>query len=225
VATNHIKNCGLSNCGDQAFLDTLTHLKAAEVIPVGAGRDLPEALEPVVLTLKGVRFGFVSLGEIESSTFAAEGVPGIAPLTDENLRAAIAAAREASDVVIAMPHWGPEYSSTPNYRQLAFAREAVDAGADLVVGNHTHVVQAWEMIDGVPVFYGLGNFVFDQNWSRETQQGVILTVTFQGTEIVGHQLIPTHVDGDGRVHIAGDAEAQEILGRIEAATQKIPPDP
>ncbi len=183
VATNHIKNCGLSSCGDRAFLETLENLEKAGVRPIGAGETLQSALAPQVFTINGVRFAFVSLGELESTTFATDSSPGIAVLDEENLRAAIAAARGVGDVVIALPHWGPEYSLAPNYRQLAFAEIAVQAGADLVVGNHTHTVQALEAIDGVPVFYGLGNFMFDQDWSRETAQGVALIVTFTGRAI------------------------------------------
>ncbi len=221
VATNHIKNCGLSNCGDRAFLETLDNLHKAGVIPVGAGKNLAEALEPVVMTIKGVRFSIVSLGQIEAMAFAGQDTPGIAVLDDDNLRSAIAAAREVSDVVIAMPHWGPEYSPNPNYYQLHFAKVAVEAGADLVVGNHTHVVQAVQEIEGVQVFYGLGNFVFDQNWSEETQQGVILRVEFEGQRYIGYELIPTRVDGEGRVRFADEAEAAEILERIRIASNRL----
>ena len=222
VATNHIKNCGLANCGDRAFLDTLQNLRQAGVLPVGAGTTLAEALQPVVVTIQGVRFGIVSLGQIEPMAFAGEETPGIAVLNDENLSASIEAARRVSDVVIAMPHWGPEYSPNPNYYQLHFAQVAVEAGADLVVGNHTHVVQAVQELAGVQVFYGLGNFVFDQNWSRETQQGVILKVEFEGDRYLGYELIPTRVDGEGSVSLADEAEAAEILERIEAASRKLP---
>lgn len=222
VATNHIKNCGLSNCGDRAFLDTLQNLRQVGIMPVGAGNNLAEALLPVVITVQGVRFGIVSLGQIEPMTFAGDETPGIAILNDENLRASIEAARKVSDVVIAMPHWGPEYSPNPNYYQLHYAQVAVDAGADLVVGNHTHVVQAVQELDGVQIFYGLGNFVFDQNWSRETQQGLILKVEFEGDRYLGYELIPTHVDGEGRVSLADEAESAEILERIEAASRKLP---
>jgi poly-gamma-glutamate synthesis protein (capsule biosynthesis protein) len=133
-----------------------------------------------VITLQGIRFGIVSLGMVEPMAFASENEPGIAVLNDENLVAAIEAARQVSDVVIAMPHWGPEDTEYPNEYQLHFAQVAVDAGADLVVGNHTHVVQAIQQINGIDVFYGLGNFVFDQNWDLAHQQGVILVVTFEG---------------------------------------------
>ena len=223
VATNHIKNCGIGDCGDRAFLETLENLRRVGIQPIGAGLNLTEAMQPVIMTINGVRFGFVSLGQVEPMVFAGEDTPGIAELNDENLRQAIQSARQVSDVVIAMPHWGPEDSSIPNEYQLSFAHVAVEAGADLVIGNHTHVVQAIQEIDSVPVFYGLGNFVFDQTWDLAHQQGVILKVTFQGTELTGYELIPTHVDGDGTVHIAGSEEAAQVLERIQNASQKLAP--
>lgn len=221
VATNHIKNCGIGDCGDRAFLDTLDNLRRVGILPVGAGNDLAEALKPVVVTIKGVRFGIVSLGMVEPMTFAGRDTPGIAVLDDDNLRAAIVKARKVSDVVIAMPHFGPEDSPIPNEYQLHYAQVAVEAGADLVVGNHTHVVQALQKINGIQVFYGLGNFVFDQTWALDHQQGVILQVRFQGKQYKGYKLIPTHVDGDGTVHIAGEQEAAEVLERIREASGEV----
>jgi len=222
VATNHIKNCGLTNCGDRAFFDTLDNLRRVGILPVGAGKDLAEAMQPVVVEVNGVRFGFVSLGQIEPIAFASQDSPGIAVLNEENLRSAIAAARRVSDVVIAMPHWGPEEASMPNWSQRQLARLAVEAGADLVVGNHTHVVQALEEIEGVMVFYGLGNFVFDQDWARDHQQGVILKALFEGKRFMSYELIPTHVDGDGRVHLADAEEAAEVLARITEVSRSLP---
>jgi hypothetical protein len=219
VATNHIKNCGLTNCGDRAFLDTLDNLRRVGILPVGAGMNHAEAMKPVVVTVNGIRFGIVSLGQIEPMAFAGEDKPGIAILNKENLEAAMAEVKKISDVVIAMPHWGPEDMAVPNWIQRNLAQELVDAGADVVVGNHTHVVQGIQEINGVPVFYGLGNFVFDQTWADDHQQGVILLLKFKGKEYQGYELIPTHVDGDGRVHIAGEAEAGEIMERIESASR------
>ena len=222
VATNHIKNCGPGNCGDRAFLDTLGNLERVGITPVGAGLNHAEAMQPVVVDINGVRFGIVSLGHIEPMAFADEDTPGIAVLDDENLRAAISAARDVSDVVIAMPHWGPEDTAAPGWWQMALAEVAVDAGADLVVGNHTHVVQAYEEIDGVLVLYGLGNFVFDQVWPPDHTQGVILLVTYEGTHLVDFEFIPTYFDGDGTVHIADPDQAAEILARVDAVSKALP---
>lgn len=220
VATNHIKNCGLANCGYRAFYDTLDNLRRVGILPVGAGTNHAEAMQPVVVTVNGVRFGFVSLGQIEPMAFATDARPGIAVLNEANIRIAIAVARQVSDVVIAMPHWGPEDVSTPSWSQRELAQQLVAAGADVVVGNHTHVVQAEQQINGIQVFYGLGNFVFDQ-WPRDHQQGVILLVRFVGAHYDGYEFIPTHVDRDGRVHLASTDEAAEVLERIRLASDEL----
>jgi poly-gamma-glutamate synthesis protein (capsule biosynthesis protein) len=227
IATNHIKNCGLSNCGDQAFLDTLENLERVGIQKVGAGKNINEAMAPIVIEKNGVRFGFVALGEIESRAFASQDIPGIAPLprdfdtAEENLRNAIQAAREVSDVVIAMPHWGSDYSSVPNYRQLSFDQVAVEAGADLVIGTHPHVIQGMREIDGIPVFYSLGSFIFDQDWSLETQQGIVVVVTFEGKTLLEYEAIPVHIDGDGHVQVAETGEYADILGRFETLSEDL----
>ena len=221
VATNHIKDCGLTTCGDRAFFDTLDNLHRVGLLTAGAGKDLEEAMQPVVIPLNGVRFGIVSLGQIrQNNVFAASDRPGIGVLNPENLKSAIAATRKVADVVIAMPHWGPEDAKMPTFPQRILARQLVEAGADVVVGNHTHVLQGWQSLRGVPVFYGLGNFVFDQ-WERDHQQGVILLLDFKGKNFVGYRLIPTHVDKDGRVHLAGPQETKEILDRMALVNQSL----
>jgi poly-gamma-glutamate synthesis protein (capsule biosynthesis protein) len=80
----------------------------------------------------------------------------------------VANARKFANVVIIVPHWGVEYTADPSPRQREFARAAAAAGADMIVGNHPHWVQAHEKIGGMFVAYALGNFVFDQDWSLET---------------------------------------------------------
>ena len=217
IGTNHIRNCGWVGCGYKGFLETLQNLHAAGLPTVGGGLNLDAALQPYVVTLHGVRFAFVSLNQLGFS-WADTDTPGTAPLTPENARRAIALARQQADVVIALPHWGPEYDATPDYLQRRAARWLVEAGADVIVGNHSHVVQGMQILGGVPVFYSLGNFVFDQTWSQETQQGAILTLTFEGQNMVSYAYTPVHIDGDGTVHVAPPKEAQAIMARIRAAS-------
>jgi poly-gamma-glutamate synthesis protein (capsule biosynthesis protein) len=220
VATNHIKNCGLTNCGNRAFFETLENLRRVGIAYVGAGKNHDAAMQPLVMTVNGVRFGFVSLGQIEPMAFAGPEKPGIAILNEENLKTAIAEAQKVSDIVIAMPHWGPEDIPVPNWIQRKLAKQLVEAGADVIVGNHTHVVQAIQEIDEIPVFYGLGNFVFDQDLD-DHQQGVILLVNFEGKKYSGYELIPVHIGADGRVSLAVDQEATEILQRIKDASTAV----
>jgi poly-gamma-glutamate synthesis protein (capsule biosynthesis protein) len=95
------------------------------------------------------------------------------PLYSE-LKVVFEYASARSDFQLVYVHWGTEYVSTHNPRQREAAQRFVDAGADVVVGHHPHVVQDIQLIDGVPVFYSLGNYIFDQYDSRETQEGLVL---------------------------------------------------
>jgi len=215
VATNHIMDCGKQSCGKTAFFDTLFHLRRVGIFPVGAGRNLSDAKKPVIVEVNGLRFGFVSLGEVNERVFANAVTPGIAELTLENLKSAIAEAKESADVVIVLPHTGPEDYPEMTPQQNFWARHSVEAGANLVVINHSHIVQGYQWMGEVPVFYSLGNFVFDQVWARDHQEGMILLVTFEGEKIIDFELIPTVVDQDGTVHLASGEEKKEILTRVE----------
>lgn len=85
----------------------------------------------------------------------------------------------AGRFVIIFPHWGSEYEEKHNFTQTSLAHRWIDAGADLVVGSHPHVTQDFEIYKNKPVIYSLGNFVFDQTFSRETQEGLILAGEIQ----------------------------------------------
>lgn len=214
VATNHVKDCGVSPCGDQAFFDTLENLRSRGIEPVGGGATLAEARTPAILTVKGVRFAFLGYDEIASYYHAEPGVPGTAPLDEGYLREDIAAAAAQADVVIVMPQWGIEYQAEPTDGQRQLAAVAAEAGADLVIGNHPHWVEAAEVIDGVFVAYALGNFVFDQDWSLETQQGAVLQAAFFGAQLKGIEYYPVHIYDEHQPRFADPEEAQQILDRI-----------
>jgi poly-gamma-glutamate synthesis protein (capsule biosynthesis protein) len=226
VATNHAKDCGAGgwNCDNGAFRDTLRHLGAAGLRAVGGGETLAEALAPVIVPVQGVRFAFIGVTSVGMETWAREDRPGTAPLSDVALpqvAAAIAAARAEADVVIVLAQWGVEYAALPAADQWRWAPLLVGAGADLVIGNHPHVVEPVEVFparDGVRggvVAYALGNFVFDQGpW--ETRQGVVFEAVFSGTSLERWQLLPIHIYSLHQPDWAGEAEAAEILQRAEA---------
>ena len=218
VATNHVKDCGQAACGDQAFFETLENLRGAGIAPVGGGADLAAARAPGIVEAGGVRFAFLGYDEIAPYYHAAEGVPGTAPLLEQYVRDDVAAARAIADVVIVLPQWGVEYTADPTLGQRALARAAVEAGAGLVVGNHPHWVQAAEVIDRTYVAYALGNFVFDQDWSVPTQQGVVLEAAFHGVELKGVRYYPIRIVDEHQPVFAEPAEAREILDRIWTAS-------
>jgi poly-gamma-glutamate synthesis protein (capsule biosynthesis protein) len=226
VASNHAKDCGASACGDQAFLDTLTNLETAGIAAVGGGRNLAEARSPRVLTVNGVRFAFLGYDDIGWTDYGAtETSPGTAPLAFGTLGEDVARARQEADVVIVLNHWGTEYTSVPTERQRGLAWEAVDAGATLVIGNHPHAVQAVEFLEGGFVSYALGNFVFDQDRSLETQQGVVMEAIFHGTRLVSVRYLPIHIHDMHQPRWAEPVEGASILARMEEASEGLPPFP
>jgi poly-gamma-glutamate synthesis protein (capsule biosynthesis protein) len=219
VATNHAKDCGEGAC-DRAILDTLTNLSGAGIATVGGGADLADARRPAVLEAGGVRFAFLGYDDVASSAYGASAArPGTAPLDASTLAQDIAVARTLADVVIVLPHWGVEYTADPTGRQTAIARQAIDAGAALVAGNHPHVVQAVEWHGDGFIAYALGNFVFDQDWSLETQQGMVLEATFHGTKLAGVRLLPVRIYDMHQPRWAGALEGRQILDRVMQASE------
>lgn len=91
--------------------------------------------------------------------------------------------KESSDAVVVSPHWGIEYESEARNSQVSLAHRMVDAGADIIVGHHPHVIQNYEVYKGKPIFYSLGNFIFDQYFSKEMQEGLAVAVSVKGEEI------------------------------------------
>jgi len=87
------------------------------------------------------------------------------------------ASESGSTTVVVLAHWGEEYDSQPNAQEIALAHRLVDAGADLIVGSHPHVVQHKEHYAGVPIYYSLGNFVFDQYFSPAVRCGAVVSYT------------------------------------------------
>ncbi|WIG60879.1 MAG: Capsule biosynthesis protein capA [Ktedonobacterales bacterium] len=183
VANNHS-----GDYGKTAFTDMLTHLPSYGITPLGGGANLTAAHQPVVKTVHGTRIGFLAYCEIGPENFAATAsTPGHAWLDPALIRADIAALRPQADFIIAFTHWGIEYQLAETAHQQAMARLAIDAGADLVVGAHPHVIQPYEMYRGKLIVYSLGNFVFDLMTGVEGL-GNVLALTVQGSRLLNWKL-------------------------------------
>jgi poly-gamma-glutamate synthesis protein (capsule biosynthesis protein) len=220
VATNHAKNCGEKgwNCNNLAFQDTIQNLLSVGIQPVGGGDNLEDARAPVILIRQGVRFAFLGINEIDTRVWAAEDQPGTAPLsaaTIESVKADIAAARAVADVVIVLPQWGFEYNPRPNAIQRVWAKEFMDAGATLIVGNHPHMIQPVEVFPNGVAFYALGNFVFDQP-VRAHRESVVVEAIFNGSTLESWQLWPAYTNYyTFQTHWAEGPEGNKILDRAQ----------
>ena len=164
----HFDAVGLANnhsgdFGPQAFADMLDALKRQGIAYYGGGMNLQEAHTPLIVERKGLRIALLGYDEFQPRNFEADhDRPGVAWSEDEQVVRDIRLARThwQADVVIPIMHWGWE-EPIANARQRKLARLMIDAGADLVIGGHPHQVQDTEQYKGKPIFYSLGNFVFD----------------------------------------------------------------
>lgn len=232
---NHMMDCWEGCNGVGALYETLELLHAAGIATAGAGANLAAARAPAVLsveTIHGpVRFAFLGYDIIAPWYAAKKDRPGVAPINADYIREDIAAARELADHVLVGANWGVEYTSNP----IAFQREiggiAIESGATFLIGNHPHWVQAVEHFDDALIAYSFGNFVFDQRWSVETTQGMLMELGFTAERLIGYRIrpvvtrahsaqLPWHYRPDF-VNPAG--EGKPILTRIWNAQDRLPP--
>ncbi len=220
IANNHIGDAGRAG-----VIQTRRNLAKYGIAAAGAGATSAEAHRAVLLRTHGVTVALLGYDSIARYYNAGPSTPGSARLTAAALRADIAAARrDGAQVVIVYPHWGTEYDPTPFAGQRALAKAAIDAGADMVIGNHAHWAGAVEVYRGKPIWYALGNFVFDQTWSEPTEEGITLELTFRGSRLVQAWMHP-HLILDGAqpnlLDPAGDGRV--VMGQVWAASKGMLP--
>ncbi|MYI83078.1 MAG: hypothetical protein F4056_07225 [Chloroflexi bacterium] len=231
---NHMLDCwgGCSNEG--ALLDTLKRLHEAGIATAGAGEDLEAARTPAVVrvhTANGfVRFAFLGYDTVASWYEAGEDSPGTAPLDRSIVRDDVIAARAIADHVVVGANWGIEETADPTTVQREIGGIAIESGASFVLGSHPHWVQAVEHFDDALVTYSSGNFVFDQDWSVETTQGMVTELGFTRERLIGYRIRPIVIRGDGgEVHwiyrpefVDPAGEGRPILDRVWQAQDRLP---
>jgi poly-gamma-glutamate capsule biosynthesis protein CapA/YwtB (metallophosphatase superfamily) len=225
LANNHT-----GDYGSGALRQTLRRLERSPIRGVGAGVDAAEAWRPVVLRAGEMRIGFVAFNAIGETPRATGSSPGAAevrmqprtgPLNRDDLRRLTDSIEDLSgrtDVVIALPHWGDQYTAVPVPDQRRVGAAMIDAGADLVVGGHPHWVQGIQTHRGRLVVHSLGNFVFDMDSSFETEEGVILELVLWGSEVMAARFVPYVIDADYVPRRAVGPRADATLDRMWSAS-------
>lgn len=164
LANNHS-----GNYGAEGLVETKNYLSEMEIKWV-------DGTNCEVLDKNNTKFGFVGLDFVYKN------------LKTEDLKL-ITECKTRSDILIVSPHWGEEYQQTANRLQVTVAKQMIDNGADVIVGHHPHWVQNYEEYQGKPIYYSLGNFVFDQMWSEETKKGLVVKMTFDLPAQAGGKVI------------------------------------
>lgn len=189
VANNHALDYGT-----EALTDTFQTLDDAGIAYVGAGNDLERASRPYVTKIGEKTFGFLAASRVipEVSWNIDNKQPGMLCTYDSaELCEAIRKTKESCDYVVVYVHWGIERENTPQDYQRQLGKAYIDAGADLVIGAHPHVLQGIEYYNGKPIVYSLGNYIFNQ----EIGSTVLLKTTVTPENETTLQLIPAYASG------------------------------
>jgi poly-gamma-glutamate capsule biosynthesis protein CapA/YwtB (metallophosphatase superfamily) len=203
----HFDAVGLANnhsgdFGPKAFTQMLGLLKQSGVGYYGGGHNLKEAHQPLIVERHGIRIAFLGYNEFQPRNFEADhDRAGVAWSEDEQVVRDIVDARRVwkADVVIPVMHWGWE-ESIANARQRELARLMVDAGADAVIGGHPHRVQDTEQYKGKPIFYSLGNFVFEGFPDKVNNLGWVVRLAIDRQGVRDWKIHEVHIDQQGLPH-------------------------
>ncbi|MEK7588417.1 MAG: CapA family protein [Patescibacteria group bacterium] len=169
MANNHVGDWGRT-----AYTDTLARLKENEILYTGGGT-LSEAENPTIIEKYGMKIGYLGFSDVGPNWMkVTEENSGLLLASNPRFSEIVANASKQVDYLVVSFHFGDEYKTTHNKRQEYLAHKAVDAGAKIVIGHHPHVIQDTEVYKNSFIAYSLGNFIFDQKFSTNTMQGMLL---------------------------------------------------
>lgn len=212
LANNHS-----TNFGQKGLNDTFKYLSDAGLFFVGAGETLSRASSSVIIEKNGLKFAFLAYDDpaVPGSVAATARSAGINPAAKEGLIKSISQLKDQSDFIIISLHAGIEYTDQPSQFQKNFARAAIDAGADLIIGHHPHWVQSAEVYKGKYIFYSLGNFVFDQMWSEPTREGLVVKFVFTKQGVKSIELKPILIEDYSQPRFLEGERAKRIIERLK----------
>ena len=235
---------GSNHCMDYGidpFLDTLELLEKNRIQYTGAGRNIHDARRPSIIEKKGTRVGFLSyVLELPLGWGAHPTKPGVAPLRQdalfgppylneeelEDMIADIQKTRPDVDVLVCSYHWGTSQSRTLTLSQKAAAHAAIDAGADLIIGQHPHILQGIEVYRGKAIFYALGNFALDHvhpMFKPTVKESILVKCLIRDKTIHRLSFYPVIIGKDGRPEVLTEKDPgfRNIMGTMERLSQKL----
>ncbi|MEC0230230.1 CapA family protein [Paenibacillus alba] len=188
LANNHVMDYG-----PEGLQDTLNALDQEGIEHVGAGKNTDEAYKPVIVEKNGIKIAVFGFSRVvpEASWKAGPNHLGVAETYNYKPPVeAIQKAKASADLVVVVTHWGVERSDHPDKNQTDLAHRYIDAGADLIVGGHPHVMQGFEQYKGKWIAYSLGNFIFTTNDNPKTWETVILEAACTKDKSCDLHLVP-----------------------------------
>lgn len=227
LANNHILDYY-----EEGLFDTQAILKEHKMAFSGAGKNIDEAKKPAIVEKNGVKIGLLSYTDMAEVTYkgnpplmfiAGKDKSGVAkrPLKfDESIKNDIEKLRKEVDILMVSLHWGYEESFEIWDSQVEFAHNLLDNGVDVILGHHAHQFQGIELYKGKPIFYSLGNFIFDQN-DPENQEAFIMNMEFEDNVLVSLEGIPVRTINKMQVVPQKGENAKNILEREIALCKEL----
>jgi poly-gamma-glutamate capsule biosynthesis protein CapA/YwtB (metallophosphatase superfamily) len=211
LANNHIMDHG-----GIALRDTLDTLDKAGIAHAGAGMNKAAAWKPAIIERSGRKIAYLSFSQIVPGGFTPSATrPGMALGRDmSKVASAIRAAKKSADYVIVSFHWGVEQSYRMNSSQIRDARRSIDAGADMVLSHHPHVMQGIEFYKGGLIAYSLGDFVFPYK-TVEGRKSIILKASLGPGGVTDVTAVPVYMGQWGRPSVQTGSSAAGILGKLK----------
>ena len=204
-----LENNHIANYGRAGIAETIKHLEAADLTWVDRQR-------PAICDVRGLKFGFLAFNGVGEAINRAKMVAQIEVL------------RPRVDILAVAFHWGAEYVQLPQAapgiapdHPIEIAHLAVDAGADLIIGNHPHQVQAVEIYKGKLIAYAHGNFIFDQMWSYGTRVGVLGRYTFYDHTLVKVEFLPVLIENYAQPLPLPGKEGEAVLNQMKEASEEL----
>lgn len=188
LANNHTLDYGPA-----CLKETLKILDQHHIRYSGAGVTLSDARKPALINVRGKRVALLAYNLTFPQEFwATDTTAGTCFPYDTFVFQDIARADREADIVLVSCHWGQELNQTPRPYQIDFAHRAIDAGADVVLGHHPHVIQGMEFYRGKLIAYSLGNFVF-ASYSEKAKESMLLKLTWGKDDSLGVYVLPINV--------------------------------
>ena len=194
--------------GQDALQDTFVTLDEAGILYAGAGDSKERAEELQVIEVNGKKFGFLAATRVipVAGWDVRNKQPGLFTTYDDTrLVERIRESKEECDFLAVYVHWGIEREEYPKEYQNVIAKHCVEAGADVIIGAHPHVLQGIEFIDEKPVFYSLGNYIFNSNIPKT----MLVKVIIKADDTVEYSLIPAFAV-NGQTQVMEGAEAEKL---------------
>lgn len=229
-----IKDCPLTNegmifCGNQRFVEGLK-LADIDIANLANNHTFNWGAEGIIQTIDllqkqgiqtcGYPLSQLTIQQVKNTKIGFLGWDFLADFNAKEILCAISKAKSKVDLLIVSSHWGAEYQSLPSPATQDLAHQMIEAGADLIVGNHPHWIQPIEIYQNKVIFYAHGNFIFDQEWSQQTKTGFAARTTFYQNKIIDIEIFPIFISDFNQPELLEDEKKEAILHHLKTISKQ-----